>query len=59
MADVKLLEQQLRTAVGDPRIRVITLATRCQIVCRETDEKLVEQLAAHCAPLESVEVIGL
>jgi hypothetical protein len=58
MADRKLLEERLKATVGDPRIRVVALATRCQIVCRETDEELVAEVAARYAT-EPVQVIGL
>jgi len=56
---VESLEQTLKANVGDPMIRIVKLSERRQILCRETDEGLVQTLTERYAPPEvAFEVMG-
>ena len=59
MFHVAQLEQRLKEDIGDASIRVVSLPTRHQIVCRELDEDLVRRLTERYAPSEPVEIVAL
>ncbi len=56
--NVDSLLEKLKTDVGDPQIRVVNLTQNRQLLCRESDEELVQMLTARYAPGEPYQVVG-
>jgi hypothetical protein len=55
---VESLEERLKSTVGDPQIRIVTLPQKRQILCREADADLVAELTRHYATESAYEVMG-